>query len=401
MRAWPRWVSIGLAVLVVLLVAARVALPYIVRDQVNARLASIPGYTGRVDRIGIHLWRGAYSLHEISIYRQNGKLREPFFLATSIDFSLAWRELIHGRIVSDIVVDRGQLIFVQGPTEATSQKDADRRWQDVVNDLFPIDITYFELTNGLVRYIDDTRQPPVDLFVKNMRVVATGLRNRAGEGGGEFPAQINVEGDSLGGGKLALSLAAEPLAAQPHFHLSLKVDRVNLPALNQSLRAYANVDVGRGTFQMVAEMAGRDGGFQGYVKPFFQDLDFHNLEDKNKGIGGRVWERVVAGLAWLVKNKPRDQVATRIPFQGRFGDPQVGLGRTIANLFRHGFIRAFNPTIENDVNPDNILPNGQAANGQNVANVKSDTSPKKAVDDNETRAGAPTGRPSPPTGASR
>jgi len=38
-------------------------------------------------------------------------------------------------------------------------------------------------------------------------------------------------------------------------------------------------------FALVAEMAGRDGGFQGYVKAiFFEDLDFHNLEDKDKGI---------------------------------------------------------------------------------------------------------------------
>jgi hypothetical protein len=408
-RTWPRWVLIGVVSAIVLLVAARVALPYVVRNQVNHRLANIPGYTGRVDRIGIHLWRGAYSLHDIAIYREDGKLRQPFFLAKSIDFSLAWRELIHGKVVSDIFVEHGELIFVKGPTEETSQKDADRRWQEVVQDLFPIDITHFELTDGVVRYIDDTRKPSVDLFVKNLRILATGLRNRAGARGGELPAQINIDGDSLGGGQLALSLAAEPLAAQPHFHLSFKVSRVNLPALNESLKAYANVDVGRGTFEMAGEMAGRDGGFQGYVKPFFENLDFHNLSDKDKGIGEHIWEHIVAGLAWLVKNKPRDQVGTRIPFQGRFGDPQVGLGRTIANLFRHGFIRAFNPTIENNVNPDNILPSGQSANGGNVANVKSDSpsqmkqapQPKPSAagsGSDDSHAGAPTGRPSPPKG---
>ncbi|MDO8541759.1 MAG: hypothetical protein Q7S40_15085 [Opitutaceae bacterium] len=32
-------------------------------------------------------------------------------------------------------------------------------------------------------------------------------------------------------------------------------------------------------------------------------------------------------------------MATRIPFEGRFGDSKVGLFATIANLFRHGFIR--------------------------------------------------------------
>ena len=35
-------------------------------------------------------------------------MREPFFLARDIDISLAWRELLARRIVSDIVIERGR-----------------------------------------------------------------------------------------------------------------------------------------------------------------------------------------------------------------------------------------------------------------------------------------------------
>jgi hypothetical protein len=399
-RAWPRRVLITVSVLVVLLIAARVAAPYMIKAQVNKRLESIPGYAGHVDNIRLHLLRGAYSLHGVSINRMEDKVREPFVLAKDIDFSIAWRELVHRKIVSDIVIDNLQIVFVKGPTKESSQTDTDRRWQAVVKDIFPIDITYLEIKDGAVRYVDNARQPPADVFVKNMHVVATGLRNRAGEGGGEMPAQINIDGDTLGGGRLTLSLAAEPLAEQPHFHLSCKLDDVNLPALNESLKAYANVDVGRGTFRLAAEMAGKDGGFQGYVKPFFENLDFHNLEDKHKNVGTRLWERAVAGLAWLVKNKPRDQVGTRVPFEGRFGDPKLGMLTTITNTLRHGFIRAFNPVVEGTVRADNVLPNGKSANGKDVSAVKTDTRSKKdgATDTEENKAGAPTGRPSTPKG---
>jgi hypothetical protein len=112
-------------------------------------------------------------------------------------------------------------------------------------------------------------------------------------------------------------------------------------------------------------MAGRDGGFQGYVKPFFENVDFHNLQDKR--IGSRIWEHIVAGAAWLVKDKSRDQVATRIPFEGKFGDAKVGFFATFTNLFRHGFIRAFNPTVEGSVHADNVLPTGKSADGNEVA----------------------------------
>lgn len=374
-RSWSRRTVIALVIVAVVLFGARIALPHVVKSQVNARLAAIPGYWGQVGDVGIALWRGAYKLEGVQILKVAGAGREPFFTADRIDFSVAWRELFRGKIVSDIRVDRPELTFVAAGS--ASQKDLDRRWQAVIQDIFPLEITQLEVRDGLVRYRDLTKQPHVDLFVRKAHVLATGLRNRGGERGEELPAKINIEGDSLGGGRLTLYVEADPLADQPHFHLSAKVDHVNLPDLNESLRAYANVDVGRGVFRMAAELAGKDGGFQGYVKPFFEDLDFKNLEDRNKGVFSRGWEKVVQGLAWLVKNKARDQVGTRIPFQGRFGDAKMGLGTTIVNLFRHGFIRAFNPTIEGSVQAGNVLPTGDSADGKKVSQTKDDVPQKK------------------------
>lgn len=374
-RAWPRRVLITVVTLVVLLVAARVAMPWVVRDQINKRLENIPGYTGGVEDIDLHIWRGAYSLHGVGIYRATGEVKEPFFLAEDIQFSVAWRELFRGKIVSTIDITRAQLTVVQGPTEETSQDDADRRWQDVIEDLFPIDIQRVELQRSTLHYVNSAQEPRVDLFVLNMYALATGLRNRQGEGGQEMPARITVAGDTLGGGKLALELQAAPLAEQPHFHLSVNLDAVNLPALNDMLRAYANVDVRAGTFRLAAEMAGKDGGFQGYVKPFFENMDFSDIEGQKKGIGSKIWETVVAAFSWIVKNKERDQVATRIPFEGRFGDAQVGVMATLRNLFRHGFIRAFNPTVEGSVDPENVSPTGESKTGPSPSEVRSDDPP--------------------------
>src|SRR2546423_1677317 len=78
-RSWPRRVVITVGILIVVLIAVRAAMPYVVRAQINRRLESIPGYVGHVDQIQIHLWRGAYSLHGIGIFRLENKVREPFF----------------------------------------------------------------------------------------------------------------------------------------------------------------------------------------------------------------------------------------------------------------------------------------------------------------------------------
>jgi hypothetical protein len=399
-RHWPRRVVITVLTIVVVLAAVRVALPYIVANQINHRLKAIPGYRGQVSNVGIHLWRGAYSLNGISIFRENGKEEDPFFAAKYIDFSIAWRDLVHGKMVSDILIDHPEVTIVQGPTPESSQKDTDRRWQSVIEDIFPIDIQHFEITHGMIRFIDDTRKPRVDVFVKNMEAVATGLQNRPNETKQEFPAKIQMQGDTLGAGKISVLVDAEPLAAKPHFHLSLKLEHVNLPALNESLKSIANVDVGRGTFELVVEMAGRDGAFEGYVKPFFTDLDFHSAEDKHKSIGSRLWERMVAGVAWLVKNKPRNQVATRVPFQGEFGDSQVGLWATVRNLFRHGFIRAFNPVVEGSVDPDKVPPPSEIAPKKAGKETQKEAE-KKLEHDNDTKSKSADTAPAPTPGAER
>jgi len=395
-RRWPRRVLITVATILVVLVAARIALPYIVAGQINRRLKDIPGYRGHLDNVTIGILRGAYTLNGISIFKVNGHEEKPFFVAKHIDFSLAWRELIHGKIVSDIFVDHPELTIVQGPTTESSQKDTDKRWQSVVEDIFPIDIQHFEIAHGVVRYIDDTRTPRVDVFIKDMELVATGLRNRPGEVKKEFPAQIQLEGDTLGGGRISVLVDAEPLADKPHFHLSLKVTKADLTALNDSLKSTANVEVSRGTFEMVLEMAGKDGAFQGYVKPFFNDLSFKTREDKKGSIGAHLWEKLVSGVAWLVKNKPRDQVATRIPFQGEFGDSQVGVWATIRNLFRHGFVRAFNPVVEGSVNPDTVPPPSEIAakKGDKAEQKKAE----KQLEQNNDRKGEALGEPPQPAG---
>lgn len=51
--ALERGTVIGLAVFAVLLLAARVALPFVVKHVINERLAELEGYTGRVDDVDI------------------------------------------------------------------------------------------------------------------------------------------------------------------------------------------------------------------------------------------------------------------------------------------------------------------------------------------------------------
>ena len=343
---------IVLLVIFGVLLSIRVAAPFYIRHAINQRLNKIPAYSGRVGGIDLQLWRGAYRIHDIQIVKKNGKVKEPFFAARQIDFSLAWRELFHRKFVSDIVVSEGRLNFVRGATEESSQLTADRRWQDVINDLFPIDITHLVIEHGLLRYADSTRNPAVDISITGLNVDATGLRNRPSDNGEEFPAKINLTGQTPGHGKLGIFSKLEPLAQPAHLEVNVELKDVSLPVLNNFLRAYANVDVSKGRFELFGQLAVGGGHYEGYIKPFLDQLDFKDYPNQDASIGKRLWETIVSGVVELVKNKQRNQFATRIPFSGDAGKMDVGTWTAIANALHHGFIKALHEGFEGTTHPD-------------------------------------------------
>lgn len=339
-RARSRGGVSALAALAVLLVAVRVALPSVVRSRMNRALDSLGDYHGHVDDVGLGLWRGAYVLSHLRLTKRAGEVSVPFLDVERIDFSIAWRELWHRRIVADITLTRPEVNFVQGPSAQASQLQADRRWQDVVRKIFPIDITHVKIVGGRVHYVNSARTPRVDVSIANLEALATGLQNRATLASGEFPSQVTIAGDTIGGGQLRVAMALEPLAAQPHFLLKLQLQEVALPALNEFLQAYAGIDVSAGVFAAFTEIEARNGRFSGYFKPFFQHVDFSPLPGEKRSLGEEIRTFGARVFAWIFRNSQRDQVATRIPFSGEFSNWNVGLWPTVVTLVRNGFVQA-------------------------------------------------------------
>lgn len=338
-RSWfllrPRfWIGVGVGVL--LLLAVRIALPFVVNRAINNRLARVEGYSSSVASVDMQLIRGAYRLNAVSILKQEASGKVPFFAADSVDFSIAWGELLHGRLVSDIfiVAPRMQIRRTGIPPDPSEEG---RRWQEVIQDIFPIEITHFEISRGEFRFVDPTSTPPVDISLRELHAVATGLRNTVTEKSGPFPAVLSAKGVTVGDGRFDIFAQADPLADEPRFELKLDLKDVDLPALNDFLAAYANVDVSSGKFQLYLEIQAAEGSFEGYVKPFADHVEFEDIGDKSDGIFRRLWENIVSGISAIVNDDDRDQVATRIPFSGRFGDPKIGVWATIKNLVGHGF----------------------------------------------------------------
>lgn len=135
----------------------------------------------------------------------------------------------------------------------------------------------------------------------------------------------------------------------PDLDLYLKIDPTQLTSLNDLLRAYGKFDVVRGTFALVTEMHVKNNQVTGYIKPFFKDMKVYDRrQDKDKGLFRKAYEFLVGGIAKLLENKPREQVATKAEISGPLKQPQTSTLQIVVELIRNAFIKAILPTFERE-----------------------------------------------------
>ena len=53
-------------------------------------------------------------------------------------------------------------------------------------------------------------------------------------------------------------------------------------------------------------------------------------------------------MSRILKNPPRDEVATKVDVQGRIDQPQTSTLQAIGNLLRNAFIKAILPGLEQE-----------------------------------------------------
>ena len=105
----------------------------------------------------------------------------------------------------------------------------------------------------------------------------------------------------------------------------------------------------KGRFRMYTEVASKQAKFAGYVKPIIKDLDVVGKEDRDDNLFQKIWEGFVGVVGEVFENQPKDQIATKIPFEGRLDNPDTDLWITIINILENAFIRAIQPSIDNEI----------------------------------------------------
>ena len=348
MKTWTRRTRDMTLALLVVLLALRLCLAFVVKTVVNHQLAQLSGYRASIDGIGLSLWRGAYQIEGLDIRKKEGQATQPFFHAPLIDLALQWKALFQGKVVASVTIDDGRLNFENGPAPAQRQSGQGEDWGQLMKSLVPIQINRFRLKGNEIHFRDPYAQPPVDVRLESLELLAEDLSSRDAGGLGSVSASARVMGDA----RLALHARFNPYAPAPTFDYGATMEGLKLHDLNPFLLRYAGFDVQAGTLDLYSEAAAAEGKFKGYVKPMLKGLKAMKPHEPLKV--GKLVKKALAGAVGVLFRNSRAQVATKIEFSGAFKDPHISLWGAVRYLFRNAFVQALPPRLEQAVRVEDL-----------------------------------------------
>ncbi|MBJ6728016.1 DUF748 domain-containing protein [Geomesophilobacter sediminis] len=197
------------------------------------------------------------------------------------------------------------------------------------------------LTGCTFGMINRNKAAPYRIFISDTNLHLSNFSNQFSQGA----STARLTGKFMGTGTTQATAAFRPEKQGPDLDLYVKIDNTQLTGMNELLHSYANFTVTGGTFSLITELHVKNNAVTGYLKPFFKDLQ---VRHERKGPLHRLYEMLVGGVAKLLENRPRQQVATKADISGPLKSPQTSTWQIIVELVRNAFFKAILPTFEHE-----------------------------------------------------
>jgi hypothetical protein len=214
-----------------------------------------------------------------------------------------------------------------------------------------VEIDEVAIRRGTLSYAHE-RQPGYRLFLSDVRADLHGVSTQPDAD----MAHFLISGQFMDSGPSWLDLWFRQRNENPEFDMAVEVKNTDLASLNQLLRGYGDFDVVGGSFSLYSQLSVRDQKVEGYVKPFFYQIDvFDRRQDSDKAVFHQLYERFVGGIALLLENDD-DTVATRTEVRGRLSSPDLSAWDITVNFVRNAFFKEILPGFDRALREADGMP---------------------------------------------
>jgi hypothetical protein len=261
-----------------------------------------------------------------------------------IEYDAPKLEIAH---LSDVTITGVKVDYLHSGKTAAAEKRRAKAVKKTAKELSNkprvlISVDRFRLAGSNVGMVNEAGGKKYRLYLTGVDFTLTNFSNQFSRGA----AQATLHGMFMGSGVTNAHGNFRSEKKSPDFDLYLKIDKTRLTSLNDLLRAYGKFDVTAGTFSLVTELHVKENRVTGYLKPFFKDMKVRVTA--KKGVLHAIYTAVVAGVAKLLENPPRQQVATRVEIAGPLQQPKTSTWQVVVELLRNAFIKAILPTFDRE-----------------------------------------------------
>ena len=175
-----KWFN-SLAVILLVLIIARIAAPYVLQQYVNYQLKHTQGVTGHVGDVDLFLYRGAYAIDDVEIYAVDAtSAPKPLLSIQTLDFSLAWSALLKGNLVTNMAFTRPKIVIYDKDPNASEQnkqvKD-ETTWVGLANNLVLFSIDTLTIEQGKLTLVNSTNSGEKPTFISNINARIENITN--------------------------------------------------------------------------------------------------------------------------------------------------------------------------------------------------------------------------------
>ncbi len=238
--------------------------------------------------------------------------------------------------------------FVHSAKTQKNEEDTGKKVAQAAQEVAAHPTLHVHIDRGMIEksefgFVNAATDPSYRVFMADTNIELENWSNRLSEG----TAVVKLTGRLMGSGNTQISGSFRPEMQSPDFNLNVVIRNTPIKTFNQLLRAHGGLDVASGVFSIYSEMKVKDDKVDGYLKPLFKDVKAYDaVQDQDKGLLQKIFEKTVNAAAALLKNTPREEVATKTHVSGPVKNPQANTWELMVTLFQNAFFEAVLPGLE-------------------------------------------------------
>jgi Domain of Unknown Function (DUF748) len=339
-----RAAAIGVGVLLVLIVAVRLALTPFLEWRLRRSFEHMHDLRGTFSRLEISVLQLSATVYDLRIEKlsREGR-RTPYLQLARWEFGLYGTELLHGHLVCASKAEHPKVSLVSSPRPRQQQLGEAPEIGKKLQSIMPFRLDRLEVRDGEVLWIDAAVPERPRLWLHAVEATVENLASRAALAKGE-PSVLAASGTLQKTGKVSLFASADPLAKGLTFAGQARLVGLQLPELGELLAATTELTPSHGTLDLSLRFKSVDGHVTGGIRPVLKNP---GLQQAKPGLGAKLKEILAdIGIELFSDRVPgRNAVATTIPIEGDVRRPDAQVWPTVLGIVRNAFVEGLTNSL--------------------------------------------------------